>query len=168
MSFPVPYHATIIPKPFPTFNSQFATDLIRKETQSDINLGCHNVAFNLPQIRHIYKSLLTLPHTYIKYQHVVGSVEISLEYCRRRGRGEGKMFAGDKGLTFTFPMLRLLSYKAQGRKYFRKPSKPCHVGIHWIALDEHSEMSTHLPGFQLFFRIFASFCIGHISHQHED
>ena len=26
-------------------------------------------------------------------------------------------------------------------------------------------MSTHLPGFQLFFRFFASFCIGQISHQ---
>ena len=26
-------------------------------------------------------------------------------------------------------------------------------------------MSTHVPGFQSFFRIFASFCIGQISHQ---
>ena len=43
---------------------------------------------------------------------------------------------------------------------FRKPSKPCHVGTHWIALPEYFQMSTHLPGFQLFLRSFASFCIG--------
>ena len=30
-------------------------------------------------------------------------------------------------------------------------SKPCHVGIHWIALAEYSQMSTHTPGFQWFF-----------------
>ena len=42
--------------------------------------------------------------------------------------------------------------------------KSCHVGIHWITLTEHSQMSTHLPGFQSFFSFFASFCIGKISH----
>ena len=47
----------------------------------------------------------------------------------------------------TLPMLRLLSSEAQGRKDFRKLSKPCHVGIHWIALAEYSQMSTHTPGF---------------------
>ena len=31
--------------------------------------------------------------------------------------------------------------------------KPCHVGIHWIALVEYSQMSTHVPGFQ------SSFCV---------
>ena len=47
-----------------------------------------------------------------------------------------------------------------------KPSKPCHVGIHWIALAEDSQMSTHLPGFQSFLCFFfASLCIGKISHQ---
>ena len=51
-------------------------------------------------------------------------------------------------------MLRLLSSKAQGRKDFWKPSKPCHVGIHWIALAEYSQMSTHVPGFQSFFIFF--------------
>ena len=65
----------------------------------------------------------------------------------------------------TLLMLRLLSSKAQGRKYFQKPSKPCHVGIHWKALAEDFHMSTHLPGFRSFFRFFASFCIGQISHQ---
>ena len=55
----------------------------------------------------------------------------------------------------TLPMLRLLSSEAQGRKDFEKPSKPCHVGIHRIALAELSQMSTHLPGFQSFSRVFA-------------
>ena len=42
---------------------------------------------------------------------------------------------------------QLLS-KARGCKDFRKPSKPCHVGIHWKALAEYSHLSTHMPGFQ--------------------
>ena len=44
----------------------------------------------------------------------------------------------------------ILSSKAQGHKYFWKPSKPCHIGIYWIALVEYSRMSTHMPGFQSF------------------
>ena len=51
---------------------------------------------------------------------------------------------------FTLPMLRLLSSIAQGCKYIWKHSKPCHVGIHWEALIEFFQMSTHLPGFQSF------------------
>ena len=47
-------------------------------------------------------------------------------------------------------MLRQLSSKGQGRKDFWKPSKPCHVGILWIALTEYPQMSTHVPGFQSF------------------
>ena len=35
---------------------------------------------------------------------------------------------------------------------FEKISKPFHVGIHWIALAESFQMSTHLPGFQSCFR----------------
>ena len=50
-------------------------------------------------------------------------------------------------------MLRLLLSKGQGRKDFSKTSKPSHVGIHWIALAEYSQMSTHVPGFQYFFSI---------------
>ena len=26
--------------------------------------------------------------------------------------------------------------------------KPCHICIHWIALAEYFQMSTHMPGFQ--------------------
>ena len=40
-------------------------------------------------------------------------------------------------LNLTLPMLRLLKSKAQGHKDFRKTSKPCHVGIHHIALAEY-------------------------------
>ena len=65
-----------------------------------------------------------------------------------------------KGLTF--PMLRLLSSKEQGRKDFWKSSKPCHVGIHWIAFAENSHMSTHVPGFHFHF---SGFCIDQINHQ---
>ena len=57
----------------------------------------------------------------------------------------------------TLPMLRRLSSKAQERKDFSKPSKPCHVGIHLKALAEHSQMNTHVPGFLSFFCFFASF-----------
>ena len=53
-------------------------------------------------------------------------------------------------LFLALPMLRLLSSKAQRCKYFWKPSKPCHVGTHWIALAKCSQMSTHMPGFQSF------------------
>ena len=46
----------------------------------------------------------------------------------------------------TLAMRKLLSAKAKGCKDLQKPSKSCHIGIHWIALAEYSQMSTHLPG----------------------
>ena len=55
--------------------------------------------------------------------------------------------------------------QSKGRKDFRKSSRPCHVGIPWIALTEYPQMSTHVPGFQSYFNSFKSFCIGQISHQ---
>ena len=40
------------------------------------------------------------------------------------------------------------------------------VFIGWIALAEYSQMSTRVPGFQSFLKVFfASFCIGQISNQ---
>ena len=53
----------------------------------------------------------------------------------------------------------ILSSKAQGNRNLCKPSKPCHVGIHWIALAEYSQMSTHLPGFQSIFRFLHHFVL---------
>ena len=40
-----------------------------------------------------------------------------------------------------------------------KPFKPCHVGIHWIALAVYFQMSTHLPGFRSFFRFLHLFVL---------
>ena len=60
-------------------------------------------------------------------------------------------------------MPRLLLSKSEGYKDFGKRSKSCHVGILRIALAEYSQMSTHVPGFQSFFRFFASFCVGQIA-----
>ena len=67
-------------------------------------------------------------------------------------------------LVSTLPMLRLLS-KTQGCNDFCEPSKPCHVGIHWITMAEYSQMSTHVPRFCHFSGFSALFCIGEISHQ---
>ena len=91
----------------------------------------------------------------LRVRHAVG---VAQEQGRQTGAEVGQY-------KLTLSMLRLLSSKAQGRKQFRKPSKPCHVGIHLKALAEYSQMSTHLPGFQSFLRFFASFCFGKISHQ---
>ena len=63
----------------------------------------------------------------------------------------------------TLPMLWLLFSKAQAHKDFWKPSKPCHVGIHLKALAEYSHMSTHLPGFQPFFRILHNFVLAKVA-----
>ena len=60
-------------------------------------------------------------------------------------------------------MLRLLSFKAQGCKDLWKPSKSCHVGIHWIALAENSQMSTHMPGFQSFSDFFHHFVLAKLA-----
>ena len=48
-------------------------------------------------------------------------------------------------------------HKAQWCKDFWKPSKPCHVGIHWIALAEYSLMSTICQGFSNFSSFFPHF-----------
>ena len=40
-----------------------------------------------------------------------------------------------------------------------------HVGIHWIAFAEYSQMSTHLLGFQSFLTFIVLFCIDKIYHQ---
>ena len=72
---------------------------------------------------------------------------------------------GFRWFSIILPMLRILSSKAQGLKVFWKPFKPCCVGIHWVVLAEFSQMSTHLAGFQSFFRFFASSYIGQISQQ---
>ena len=51
-------------------------------------------------------------------------------------------------------MLRIILSKAQECRKFWKPFKPCHVGIHWKALAESYQMSTHVPGFPSFHSLF--------------
>ena len=46
-----------------------------------------------------------------------------------------RLFSALRTKWLTLPVLRLLSPKAQGCKYFAKTPKSWHVGIHWIALD---------------------------------
>ena len=48
--------------------------------------------------------------------------------------------------------------------FVQSTSKPCDVEF-IEKLSEYSHMSTHVLGFQPFFRIVASFCIGQINHQ---
>ena len=57
-------------------------------------------------------------------------------------------------LCSTLSMLKLILPKAKELKDFGKPSIPCHDGIHLNALKEYYQMSTHVPGFQSFFRYF--------------
>ena len=57
----------------------------------------------------------------------------------------------------TLTILRLTFVKSTRLQRFLKSSKPCHVGIHWIAFAEHSQMSTHLPRFPSFFRFLHHF-----------
>ena len=47
--------------------------------------------------------------------------------------------------------------KAQEGKVFLKPSKPCRLGIHWIALVEYSQMSTPYARVSVIFKVLASF-----------
>ena len=70
-------------------------------------------------------------------------------------------------LVFTLPMLRLLSSNEQDRKFFFENhlNPVMNVGIPWIALKEYSQISTHMPGFKWFIRIFALFCIGQQQHK---
>ena len=42
-------------------------------------------------------------------------------------------------------------------------SKPCHFGIHWIALAEYSQMSTHMSGIQEMFRYLDHFAVSKLA-----
>ena len=68
----------------------------------------------------------------------------------------------------TLPMLRLLKSKAQECKDFSKPPKPCHGGIHYQAMAEYYQMSTHMIWFKSFSVVVVFFALlrtGQISHQ---
>ena len=46
---------------------------------------------------------------------------------------------------------------------FFKTIKPCHVGIHWKALAEFSQMSTQMPGFQPFLGVLQHFVLAKLA-----
>ena len=51
------------------------------------------------------------------------------------------------------------------QRFFKPSNRPHHIGIHWIALAEYSQMSTYVPWFHSFWVFFVSLCIGQISYQ---
>ena len=59
----------------------------------------------------------------------------------------------------TLMLLMLLSSNAQKSKNLWKSSKASHVGIHWKALTEYFQISTHLPWFQSFLSFLPSFYV---------
>ena len=104
----------------------------RKIHTTSINTGCFSTAIVLVWRTHVtwlclYWNNVMLSTSFTEFDKI----------CQRLS-----------GLTL--PMLKLLSSKAKRRKAFWKPSKPCHVGIRWIALAEYYQMSTDVTGFQSF------------------
>ena len=67
-------------------------------------------------------------------------------------------------LYLSYVNFSVISPKGANILPYTRSSKPCHVGIHWKAL-EYSQMSTDVPGFQYFFSFFALCCSGEISHE---
>ena len=59
---------------------------------------------------------------------------------------------------FILMMLNLFYPSHSSTEMWQLP-KPCHVGTHWKALAEYSQVSTHLPGFQSFLRILYHFVL---------
>ena len=46
---------------------------------------------------------------------------------------------------------------------FLKTFKPCHIGIHWIALTEYFMMSTYVPEFQSFYMFLLHFVLAKLA-----
>ena len=49
------------------------------------------------------------------------------------------------------------------KKKKKKSTQPCHVGIHWKALTEYVQMSTHLSWFRSFFRFLHHFLLAKLA-----
>ena len=58
-----------------------------------------------------------------------------------------------KIITIVFSHVNLCRFECEN-KYdcIHVLPKPCHVGIHWTTLAEHSQVGTHVQGFQSIFR----------------
>ena len=65
----------------------------------------------------------------------------------------------------TLPMLKLPRQKHKSANCY-EIIEPCHVGIHWIALTEYSQMSTHLPGFRSFSGVLCHFVLATETQSH--
>ena len=110
--------------------------------------------FYIAEVSTMYKNMKADPNVSVTITQAESS------YCSQQGLDPELPTCARVTLTglvrsLTLPMLGLLSSKAQGQKDFWKTSKPCHVGIHYIALTEYSQKSTNMPGFQSFFSVFA-------------
>ena len=76
---------------------------------------------------------------------------------KRHGQGASQLYGHHLYNNFLNPSNAEATFAllVQECKNLWKPSKPYLVGTHWKALTEYSQMSTHLPEFQCFFRFFA-------------
>ena len=73
----------------------------------------------------VFKDLYIL----VLWMKVASALE-GLKYCR--SDISQKMTFQSRNLQYTLSMLMLLLSKAQERRKFGKPFKPCFVGMHWI------------------------------------
>ena len=78
----------------------------------------------------------------------------SLVFSASFDKSDEQLFCSSVAATKCQLMLGLLSSKDQECQKMCKASKPYHVGTHWIALAEYSQMSTSMPGFQSIFQHF--------------
>ena len=117
-----------------------------------------HAAWNYQAKAHYWKKYLKEKHLSEHYQH------LSFKYFEKSFLNSEVIVKSiripdDKKIQEWHSSITSNPSKAKKSIDFLKQSKPCHVGIHQIALAKYSQMNTHLPGFQSFFRYFALFCI---------
>ena len=79
-------------------------------------------------------------------------------YRRNRQNPKGKF------LSLTLSNAEATFVQSSEMERFLKPSQPCHVGIHWIALAEYSQMSTNVvPELKSFFRCLHTFILAKLA-----
>ena len=113
---------------------------------------------------------IDVSRTKLRLSGVINDINpFMLKNSSRNCHGSGFMKKFDNNLEFnpSNATNRLLSSKAQGCKVFQKPSKPCHVGINWIALSLSlsilSDECPYMPGFQSIFRFFHCFVLAKLA-----
>ena len=102
-------------------------------------------------LRHTYK----LHKSHIDVYHTTSEINNSMRSTTPpRRHPQAHNFIAGECINPSYAGATVLSHKAQGHKYFLKTSKPCHVGIHLIALPEYSRVSTNVRGLQSCFMVF--------------